>query len=234
LKLLFLLFLPFLSLPNLPENFVAKTPVKIKYGCCFVPHMVEVVPFAAESAVIAASTCNPIIIAGACAFIGGCCLYQWLYSKQKAKKEANLVRRKLEQEQQNGVCGGPQKDPEKDKKKKNEKKPPREYTQKDYELLEDDKNFTKLSLEDREWLIRNEENIGKRKQYIRREAKRLGYRYEETADFDSRNQDVYKNGNTYITYDINGHKGGFWKMYRRGIKHRIGTYNLDLSICIGA
>jgi hypothetical protein len=158
-----------------------------------------------------------------------------LYSKQKAKKEANLVRRKLEQEQQNGVCGGPQKGPKKDKKKKNEKKPPREYTQKDYELLNDDADFTKLALEDRAWLIRNEKNIGKRKQYIRREAKELDYEHVgKIDDFDSHNQNVYKNGNTYITYDINGHKGGFWKMYRRGVKHRIGTYNLDLSIRIGA
>jgi hypothetical protein len=228
------LFLFFLSLPNFSEGFVAKPEFKIRYGYYFVPHMVEVIPFEAEDAVIAASTYNPIVIAGACAFVGTCYLYQWLYSKQKAKKEAKLVRSKSEQEQQGGMLGGPQKDPEKDKKKKNEKKPPREYTQKDYELLKDDKNFTKLSLEDREWLIRNEENIGRRKQYIRREAEENRYEYEKISNFDNHNQDVYKRGNTYITYDINGHKGGFWKMYKRGIKHRIGTYNLDLSIRVGA
>jgi hypothetical protein len=208
-----------------------------------VPCMTEVMPLVASGACTAASSCNPIIIAGACAVVGGYYLYQWIAAKQRHKEKLKQSRRKLDLERQHMLAqeqsnrafdGGPQKDPKNNKKNKNEKKPPREYTQKDYKLLNDDADFTELALEDREWLIRNEQNISRRKHYIRREANRLGYQHEKTVDFDKHGQDVYKRGKTYITYDINGHKGGFWKMYRRGVKLRMGTFDLDLKIKIGA
>jgi hypothetical protein len=141
-----------------------------------VPCVTEVMPLVTSGACTAASTCNPIIIAGACAVVGGYCLYRWIAAKQRHKEKVKYTRKKLglerqhmlAQEQNGGAFGsGPHKDPNKDpnkdpknnKKNKNEKKPPREYTQKDYELLNDDKKFTDLSIEDRSWLIRNEKNI---------------------------------------------------------------------------
>jgi hypothetical protein len=209
-----------------------------------VPCVTEVMPLVASGACTAASTCNPIIVIGACAVVGGYCLYQRIAAKQKHKEKLKQSQRKLAlerqqmlaQEQSNGTFGGgPQKNPKNNKKNKNKKKPPREYTQKDYELLNDDTKFIDLSIEDRAWLIRNEENISRRKHYIRREAEKLKYTYtDESVDFDSHGQDVYKRrSNTYITYDIDDHKGGFWKMYTRRTKFRIGTFNLDLSICVG-
>jgi hypothetical protein len=207
-----------------------------------VPCMAEVIPLVASGSCTAASTCNPIIIAGTCAFVGGYCLYQWIAAKQRHKEKAKQIQRKLglarqhmlAQEQSNGAFGGgPHKNPKNNKKNKNEKKPPREYTQKDYDLLNDDESFTDLSIEDRSWLIRNEENISKRKHYIKREAEELGYKHiRETVDFNHRGQHVYEQGNTYITYDINGHKGGFWKMFKNK-RQRIGTYNINLKIIIG-
>jgi hypothetical protein len=202
-----------------------------------VPCMIEVIPLVASNTLTVIPTFNPIIIIGSCAVVGGYCLYQWIAAKQKHKEKLKQSRRKLDLERQHILAqeqnGGPHKDPKNNKKNKNEKKPPREYTQKDYELLNDDTKFIDLSIEDRAWLIRNEENIGRRKHYIGREAKKLEYKYTQ-VDFDSHGQHVYEQGKTYITYDINGHKGGFWKMYRRGQKSRIGTFNLDLSRCIGA
>jgi hypothetical protein len=72
-----------------------------------------------------------------------------------------------------------------------------------------------------------------RNYYIGREAKELKYRHLKKSTFHSHGQYVYEQGNSYITYDIYGHKGGFWKMYKRRIKSRIGTFNLDLSIRVG-
>jgi hypothetical protein len=207
-----------------------------------IPCMTEMISFVSSSALTATiPTCNPIIITGACAVVGGYCLYQWIAAKQRHKNEAKQIQRKLDlerqhmlaQEQSNGAFGrGPQKNPKNNKKNRNKKNPPREYTQKDYELLNDDENFTDLSIEDRSWLIRNEENIGRRKHYIRREAEELDYEYVR-VDFDSHGQDAYKRGKKYITYDINGHKGGFWKMFKNNKEPRIGTFNINLEIKIG-
>jgi RHS repeat-associated protein len=62
-------------------------------------------------------------------------------------------------------------------------------------------------------------------------AESLGYRRVKDAPFDSHGQSVYKKGRQFITPDVDGHRGGFWKVYRGG--ERIGTYNQDLSRCVG-
>jgi hypothetical protein len=208
-----------------------------------VPFMTETIPFVASSTLTVIPACSPVIIAGACAFFGGYCLYNWIAAKQSHKEKVLHIKRKLElerqqmlaQEQMNGAFGGgPHKDPKNNKKNKNEKKPPREYTQKDYELLNDDKKFTDLSIEDRAWLIRNEENICKRKHYIRREAKEnYCNRFLGEIGFDNKNQEVFRRNNIFVTYDIDGHKGGFWKMFKNNKEPRIGTYNINLEIIVG-
>jgi RHS repeat-associated protein len=55
----------------------------------------------------------------------------------------------------------------------------------------------------------------------------------------SHGQPVYKNGNSYITPDIDGHNGGVWKKCKGSPKNlrnrttRDGTYNADLTVRIG-
>jgi len=48
-------------------------------------------------------------------------------------------------------------------------------------------------------------------------------------------QPVYRNGNRYISFDIDSHSGGYWKMFelRSGRLVRTGTWNMDLSERIG-
>ena len=43
---------------------------------------------------------------------------------------------------------------------------------------------------------------------------------------------VFSNGQTHITYDRNGHKGGFWKMLNNK-KERVGTYDQNLTKRLG-
>lgn len=69
----------------------------------------------------------------------------------------------------------------------------------------------------------------------RQKAKELGYR--ETKNHpcpDTRNRPVFKNDkkNLYISPDIDGHNGGYWKMFN-GSGRRIGTWNLNLTKQIG-
>jgi RHS repeat-associated protein len=52
------------------------------------------------------------------------------------------------------------------------------------------------------------------------------------APFNSHGQDVFSNGSTFITRDIDGHKGGFWKVFDRKFK-RLGTYDETLTDRIG-
>lgn len=48
----------------------------------------------------------------------------------------------------------------------------------------------------------------------------------------SHGQPVFRSGNRYISPDVDGHKGGTWKVFdRRG--NRVGTYNYDLSERVG-
>jgi RHS repeat-associated protein len=63
-----------------------------------------------------------------------------------------------------------------------------------------------------------------------REAANLGYKLDRSRR--SHRQNVYKKGARLLTRDIDGHKGGFWKMYDlKG--NRLGTYNRDLTVRIG-
>jgi filamentous hemagglutinin len=65
------------------------------------------------------------------------------------------------------------------------------------------------------------------------QATRLGFA--KTA-YRSHKQVVYQKGNCYISFDIDGHRGGTWKMadgsWRRlgNQKQRLGTYNNDLTV----
>lgn len=63
-------------------------------------------------------------------------------------------------------------------------------------------------------------------------AASLGYETRipaQRAPFNSHNQEVFWNGSTYITPDVDGHNvSNGWKMFnRRGV--RIGTYDADLN-----
>lgn len=67
-------------------------------------------------------------------------------------------------------------------------------------------------------------------------AKNLGYK-EEKGVF-SHNQLVFRRKNRYMTYDMTGHIGGYWKLakdpaYLGDSKRRKGTFNKDLSKRLG-
>ncbi len=50
----------------------------------------------------------------------------------------------------------------------------------------------------------------------------------QKSPFNSHGQEVYSNGNGYITRDWDSHSGGTWKMYdKKG--NRIGTYDSNLN-----
>jgi RHS repeat-associated protein len=53
-------------------------------------------------------------------------------------------------------------------------------------------------------------------------------RIAKDAPFDSRGQKVYTDGRTYISRDVDQHKGGVWKMFdRKG--NRLGTYDAEMN-----
>lgn len=63
-------------------------------------------------------------------------------------------------------------------------------------------------------------------------ANKLGYTKVNGAK--SNGQAVYTNGKTYITYDVDAHNGGFWKMAKtidglRSKSTRMGTYDRNLN-----
>ncbi len=45
-------------------------------------------------------------------------------------------------------------------------------------------------------------------------------------------QPAFSNGRQYISPDVDGHRGGVWKMFDRSWR-RVGTYNADLSVKVG-
>ena len=62
-------------------------------------------------------------------------------------------------------------------------------------------------------------------------AQSLGFK---KTNYFSNGQAVYKKGNKYITYDVDRHNGGFWKMADsvenlRSKKTRLGTYDINLN-----
>ncbi len=63
-------------------------------------------------------------------------------------------------------------------------------------------------------------------------AQSLGYFPIKDPNFARHGQTVFSKGQSRITYDIDGHIGGFWKkVNNKGC--RLGTYNRDLSKQIG-
>jgi filamentous hemagglutinin len=66
-------------------------------------------------------------------------------------------------------------------------------------------------------------------------AEKMGYKkIKETVN----GRPIYKKGGSYISLDVDGHNGGFWKqadsVKNLGSKRtRMGTYNIDLTIRIG-
>jgi filamentous hemagglutinin len=66
---------------------------------------------------------------------------------------------------------------------------------------------------------------------IGRGAERLGFDRRilpQKAPFDSHGEDVFTDGKTFITRDVDGHCGGVWKMFnRRGT--RMGAYDANLN-----
>ena len=63
-------------------------------------------------------------------------------------------------------------------------------------------------------------------------ATKLGYQKIKDPPFNSHGQPVFKNGNRYITPDVDQHNGGFWKMFDR-LGNRLGTYDQTLENRIG-
>ena len=66
-------------------------------------------------------------------------------------------------------------------------------------------------------------------------AKGLGYETRFGADrapFNSHGQEVFFDGNSYISRDIDSHLGGVWKKFDRA-GNRVGTYNKDLTTKLG-
>jgi hypothetical protein len=63
-------------------------------------------------------------------------------------------------------------------------------------------------------------------------AKKMGFRIDKNPPFRSHGKVVFRKGNTYISADRTGHKGGVWKVFRRG-EGRLGTWNVDLTKRIG-
>lgn len=82
-------------------------------------------------------------------------------------------------------------------------------------------------------------NIGKEaaKNLTRKEARDLakdvGYTKEvKDPPFNSHGQPAFQKGNRIITPDVDGHRGGTWKLYDlKG--NRLGTYNENLTIRVG-
>lgn len=70
-----------------------------------------------------------------------------------------------------------------------------------------------------------------RKEYLREAAKRLGYDQRiapQKAPFNSHGQEIYSNGEAYITADVDSHAGGTWKKFdRKG--RRLGTYDGQMN-----
>ena len=60
-------------------------------------------------------------------------------------------------------------------------------------------------------------------------AEHLGFKRVKDVPFKNHGKNVFLKDNTYISADRDGHNGGIWKMWKRGIKERIGTYNWNLT-----
>ncbi len=69
------------------------------------------------------------------------------------------------------------------------------------------------------------------KAWNKAQAAKFGYTTRvppQKAPFNSHGQEVYTNGNTYITRDWDSHSGGVWKMFDRNFQ-RIGTFDSNMN-----
>jgi filamentous hemagglutinin len=64
-------------------------------------------------------------------------------------------------------------------------------------------------------------------------AEQLGFTETTKYNFDAHGQKVFKRGQTYITYDIDGHIGGFWKKFNDKRNGRLGTFDATLKQRLG-
>lgn len=67
---------------------------------------------------------------------------------------------------------------------------------------------------------------------IRKWAALLGFVETKDYNFDSHGQLVFRLGRRYISYDIDGHLGGYWKLLNK-FGARVGTYTRDLVKKLG-
>lgn len=63
-------------------------------------------------------------------------------------------------------------------------------------------------------------------------AEKIGFKVDKNPPFKSHGKLVFRKGNTYISADRTGHKGGIWKVFKRG-EGRLGTWNADLTQRVG-
>lgn len=63
-------------------------------------------------------------------------------------------------------------------------------------------------------------------------AEKMGFKLDKNPPFDSYGKAVFRKGRVYISADRTGHKGGVWKVFRKG-EGRCGTWNIDLTKMIG-
>lgn len=63
-------------------------------------------------------------------------------------------------------------------------------------------------------------------------AEKMGFKLDKNPPFDSYGKAVFRKGRVYISADRTGHKGGVWKVFRKG-EGRCGTWNIDLTQMIG-
>jgi hypothetical protein len=60
----------------------------------------------------------------------------------------------------------------------------------------------------------------------------MGFKEDKSPPFNTHSELTFRKGNTYISPDNTGHRGGFWKtLTRRG--SRIGTWNKNLTHQVG-
>lgn len=100
----------------------------------------------------------------------------------------------------------------------NNKKPPK-----------DDKDSSNKNSDNGNRKIGNGHVTNKEKIQI---AEELGYKRTKDAPFNTHGELAFKKRNTYISFDKDGHNGGFWKMLNTS-GDRLGTFDKTLKIKIG-
>lgn len=68
-------------------------------------------------------------------------------------------------------------------------------------------------------------------QEAREKARELGYKLDKNPPFNTHGEPAYRNGQRWISRDVDAHKGGYWKMFDK--YKRLGTYDKNLKIKVG-